>query len=122
MAQSDSTGWGRQVDAGQVRLLVTFGEKRTKWDAPTARELGYDIVSYSPYGIVGPKGMDPQVVRTLHDAFKRRSTIPSTSRPSRSSTRSTVQVERGLCALGRRDAGRGTCDHRARGVAGQIGR
>ena len=71
MAHSDATGWGRFVDAGQMRLLVTFGEKRSKWNAPTARELGYDIVSYSPYGIVGPKGMEPQVVRTLHDAFKK---------------------------------------------------
>jgi tripartite-type tricarboxylate transporter receptor subunit TctC len=71
MAQSDATGWGRHVDAGAFRLLVTFGEKRTRWNAPTARELGIDVVSYSPYGIVGPKGMDAQVVRTLHDAFKR---------------------------------------------------
>jgi tripartite-type tricarboxylate transporter receptor subunit TctC len=71
MAQSDATGWGRHVDAGVFRLLVTFGEKRTKWNAPTARELGIDIVSYSPYGIVAPKGMDPQVTRALHDAFKR---------------------------------------------------
>jgi tripartite-type tricarboxylate transporter receptor subunit TctC len=71
MAQSDSTGWGRQVDAGQFRLLVTFGENRTKWNAPTAKELGLGIVSYSPYGIVGPKGMDARLVRTLHDAFKR---------------------------------------------------
>ena len=39
--------------------------------APIARELGYDIVSYSPYGIVGPKGMERQVVRALHDAFKK---------------------------------------------------
>jgi tripartite-type tricarboxylate transporter receptor subunit TctC len=71
MAQSDATGWGRHVDAGAFRLLVTFGEKRTKWNAPTARELGFDVVSYSPYGIVGPKGMDPAVVRTLHDAFRK---------------------------------------------------
>jgi len=71
MAHSDSTGWGRFVDAGQVRLLVTFGEKRTKWDAPTAKELGYDLVSYSPYGIVGPRGMDAAVVRALHDAFRK---------------------------------------------------
>jgi len=71
MAQSDATGWGRHVDAGAFRLLVTFGEKRTKWNAPTARELGIDIVSYSPYGIVGPKGMEPKVVKILHDAFKR---------------------------------------------------
>jgi tripartite-type tricarboxylate transporter receptor subunit TctC len=71
MAQSDATGWGRHVDAGTFRLLVTFGEKRTKWNAPTARELGIDIVSYSPYGIVAPRGMDPQVMKTLHDAFKK---------------------------------------------------
>jgi len=71
MAQSDATGWGRHVDAGTFRLLVTFGEKRTRWNAPTAKELGIDVVSYSPYGIAGPKGMDPQVVRVLHDAFKR---------------------------------------------------
>ena len=71
MAQSDATGWGRHVDSGAFRLLVTFGEKRTRWDAPTAKELGIDVVSYSPYGIVGPKGMDAQVVRTLHDAFKK---------------------------------------------------
>lgn len=71
MAQSDATGWGRHVDAGTFRLLVTFGEKRTKWGAPTAKELGIDIVSYSPYGIVGPKGMDPKVVKVLHDAFRK---------------------------------------------------
>jgi tripartite-type tricarboxylate transporter receptor subunit TctC len=71
MAQSDATGWGRHVDASTFRLLVTFGEKRTKWNAPTAKELGIDIVSYSPYGIVGPKGMEPQLVKALHDAFKK---------------------------------------------------
>jgi len=71
MAQSDATGWGRYVDAGTFRLLVTFGEKRTKWNAPTAKELGLDIVSYSPYGIVGPKGMDPKLVKFLHDAFRK---------------------------------------------------
>jgi tripartite-type tricarboxylate transporter receptor subunit TctC len=71
MAQSDATGWGRFVDAGTLRLLVTFGEKRTKWNAPTAKELGIDIVSYSPYGIVAPKGMDPKTLKFLHDAFKK---------------------------------------------------
>ena len=71
MAQSDATGWGRFVDAGALRLLVTFGEKRTKWNAPTAKELGIDIVSYSPYGIVAPRGMDPKTQKFLHDAFKK---------------------------------------------------
>ena len=72
MAQSDATGWDQFVDAGKMRLLVTFGEQRTtRWpDVPTAQELG-QVVSTSPYGLAGPKGMDPVVVRTLHDAFKR---------------------------------------------------
>jgi tripartite-type tricarboxylate transporter receptor subunit TctC len=73
MAQSDASGWGRHVDAGSFRLLVTFGDQRTKrWPtAPIAKEIGLDIVSYSPYGIVGPKGMDPALVKQLHDAFKK---------------------------------------------------
>jgi tripartite-type tricarboxylate transporter receptor subunit TctC len=71
MVQSDATGWGKFVDQGVFRLLVTFGEQRARWGAPTAKELGYDVVSYSPYGIVGPKGMDPRVVRIIHDAFKK---------------------------------------------------
>jgi tripartite-type tricarboxylate transporter receptor subunit TctC len=71
MAQSDATGWARHVEAGTFRLLVTFGEQRTKWNAPTAKELGLDVVSYSPYGLVGPKGMDPKIVKVLHDAFKK---------------------------------------------------
>ena len=70
MAQVDSTGWGRQVDAGVFRLLATLGDRRTRWNAPTVKELGIDTVSNSPYGFVGPKGMPPEVVKRLHDAFK----------------------------------------------------
>ncbi len=70
---ADSTGWGPFVDAGKMRLLVTWGERRSKrWpDTPTLKELGFGIVSNSPYGIAGPKGMDPKVVKILHDAFKK---------------------------------------------------
>ncbi len=73
MAQSDAAGWDQFVDSGRMRLLVTFGEERTKrWpDVPTAKELGYNVVSSSPYGLAGPKGMDPAVVKKLHDAFKK---------------------------------------------------
>ncbi len=73
MAQSDASGWDKYVDGGQMRLLVTFGDKRTtRWPSvPTAKELGFGVVSTSPYGLVGPKGMDPAVVKTLHDAFKK---------------------------------------------------
>lgn len=69
---ADSSGWGPQVNSGDFRLLNTWGRERSKPfpNAPTLKELGYDIVSTSPYGIAGPKGMDPQIVATLHDAFK----------------------------------------------------
>ncbi len=72
-AASDSTGWAPHVESGKLRLLVTYGSKRTKkWpDVPTLAELGYETVSDSPFGIGGPPGMDPAVVRTLHDAFRK---------------------------------------------------
>ena len=72
MSHSDATGWAPQVEAGTMRLLATYGSKRTKrWpNVPTLNELGYDTVSDSPFGIGGPKGMDPAVVKKLHDAFR----------------------------------------------------
>ncbi len=73
MAASDATGWAPHVDSGKLRLIATYGSKRTKrWpNVPTLAELGYKTVSDSPFGVAGPKGMDPAVVRTLHDAFRK---------------------------------------------------
>lgn len=73
MSHSDATGWAPHVDAGTCRLLATYGSKRTKrWpNVPTLTELGYDTVSDSPFGIGGPKGMDPAVTKKLHDTFKK---------------------------------------------------
>ncbi|HEX5768928.1 MAG TPA: tripartite tricarboxylate transporter substrate binding protein [Burkholderiales bacterium] len=71
MVQVDSTGWAKQVDSGAQRLLATLGDKRTRWNAPTVKELGVDTVSNSPFGLVGPKGMPRDVVKVLHDAFKK---------------------------------------------------
>jgi tripartite-type tricarboxylate transporter receptor subunit TctC len=72
-AVADSSGWAQLVNAGRFRLLVTWGVARTKnWpDVPTLREIGIDMISNSPFGIAGPKGMDPKVVGVLHDAFKK---------------------------------------------------
>jgi tripartite-type tricarboxylate transporter receptor subunit TctC len=70
-AISGTVVWAPGVDSGALRLLVTFGERRSRWNAPTAMELGLDILSYSPFGIVGPKGMDPKITKLLHDAFYR---------------------------------------------------
>ncbi|HEY0885598.1 MAG TPA: tripartite tricarboxylate transporter substrate binding protein [Ramlibacter sp.] len=73
MSHSDSTGWASHVDVGTMRLLATYGGKRTKrWpNVPTLHELGYETLADSPFGIGGPKGMDPAVVKKLHDAFKK---------------------------------------------------
>jgi tripartite-type tricarboxylate transporter receptor subunit TctC len=72
VALASSSGWGRLVDSGQLKLLVTFSAQRAKrWPTvPTANDLGLEMVYDSPYGVVGPRNMEPGVVKTLHDVFK----------------------------------------------------
>ena len=72
MAGVNSNGFAPYVDSGKLRLLVTFSDRRSpRWpQVPTLRELGHGIVAMSPYGLVGPRGLEPQVVNILHDAFK----------------------------------------------------
>lgn len=79
MAAADSTGFAPQVEAGKLRVLNTWGDKRLDKfpDAPTLKELGYDIVQNSPFGIGAPKGTPPDVVKKLHDAFKKAMEEPS---------------------------------------------
>jgi tripartite-type tricarboxylate transporter receptor subunit TctC len=69
----DSTGAVPHVAAGKARVLAVFTEKRTPvWpEAPTLTELGYNIVSISPYGIGVPAATPPAIVKVLHDAFKK---------------------------------------------------
>jgi len=73
MLQADSTGWKPLVDAKELRLLMLWTPERSKnWpDVPTLKELGYPFVFDSPFGLAGPKGMDPAHVKILHDAFKK---------------------------------------------------
>lgn len=61
------------ADAGKVRILNVWTENRSEImpDVPTLKEEGLPYVFDSPYGIAGPKGMDPKVVAKLHDAFKK---------------------------------------------------
>lgn len=79
MAIADSIGFGPHVVSGKLRLLCTWGETRAKKfpDAPTLKELGIPIVQNSPYGLAGPKGMDPAIVKKLHDVFKRAMEMPN---------------------------------------------
>ena len=69
---ADSSVWVPQVEAGQMRALCVWSAERVPRlpGVPTLKELGHDMVVTSPYGVSGPKGMDPGVVRALHDAFK----------------------------------------------------
>jgi tripartite-type tricarboxylate transporter receptor subunit TctC len=73
MAGVNSTGFGPAVDAGTLRLLVLFTAQRSnRWpQVPVLRELGFDIVAKSPYGLAGPRGLPPAVLSVLHDAFRK---------------------------------------------------
>lgn len=60
------------VRAGRMRMLALLTQRRSpRWPGvPTARELGYDVSVSAPYGLVGPRGMAPEQVQRLHDAFR----------------------------------------------------
>jgi tripartite-type tricarboxylate transporter receptor subunit TctC len=68
----DSSAWAPFVEAGSMRALSVWTSERAARfpSVPTLKELGYDMEVTSPYGVSGPKGMDPGVVRVLHDACK----------------------------------------------------
>jgi tripartite-type tricarboxylate transporter receptor subunit TctC len=55
MAASGCDWRGPHVEAGKLRLLATYGSKRTKrWpDVPTLDELGYKTVSRSVCAVPG---------------------------------------------------------------------
>ena len=72
MAAANSATWWPHTDAGAMRVLVVWTEQRNPRlpDVPTLKELGLPFVFDSPFGIAGPKGIDPAVAKKLHDAFK----------------------------------------------------
>ncbi len=55
-----------------MRLLCVWSAERARRfpDVPTLKELGFDMVLTSNYGLSGPPGMDPGVVRVLHDVYR----------------------------------------------------
>ncbi len=68
------------VGDGTMRALMIWTKERAKaWpDVPTLKDLGYPWVFDSPFGVAGPKGMDPKIVQILHDAFKKSLDDPET--------------------------------------------
>ncbi len=69
---ADSSSWAPHVRSGKLRLLATWGEKRTQdfADVPTLREQGFDVVVDAPNGVGAPKGLDPAVAQRLREAFR----------------------------------------------------
>lgn len=57
---------------GRMRVVATFSSARSQFysDVPTLSELGYGLVVTDPFGVGGPKGMEPTTVKILHDAIK----------------------------------------------------
>jgi Uncharacterized protein conserved in bacteria len=70
---ADAQAWRPNVESGEFRLLSVWTRERlpTFPDAPTLKELGYDMVVTSPYGVVGPKGVPPEIVDKLHQSFRK---------------------------------------------------
>lgn len=69
----ESPAWGPLVASGQMRALFVLGDQRSaKWpDVPSMKDLGFPFAFDSPFGLAGPKGMDPAVMKKIHDAFKK---------------------------------------------------
>ena len=68
------------IEAGNIRALAAWTGKRLERlpNVPTLTEVGFPFVLDSPYGMAGPKGMDPAIVKILHDAIKESMEDPKT--------------------------------------------
>lgn len=69
---AETSAWADMALEGRMRVLgVWMSERAARFpEVATFREQGFDVLGESTYGIAGPRGMDPGVVRVLHDAFK----------------------------------------------------
>lgn len=72
-AFSSTTSWKRYVDAGQMRLLVTYGDKRIPAfpNVPTLKELGYDFVNSIFYLVAAPTGTPAAIIKKLEDTYRK---------------------------------------------------
>jgi tripartite-type tricarboxylate transporter receptor subunit TctC len=79
MLQASGMEWKPSVDAGLMRVLIMGTPTRhpSYPDVPTLREAGFPFDIEVPFGLVGPRGMNPAVVARLHDAFKKANEAPS---------------------------------------------
>jgi putative tricarboxylic transport membrane protein len=67
-----------QIGAGQVRAICSFTEERVPGsDLPTAPEQGVDIVVEKFRGLLGPKGLPPEVIDYWEQAVQKVLSDPS---------------------------------------------
>ncbi len=61
------------VKAGKLKIIALFAEKRFELfpDVPTVKEQGIDFTMGQWRGLAAPKGTPPDVIKKLHDAFKK---------------------------------------------------
>ncbi len=69
---ADSSSWAQLVEAGKLRLLVTWGNDRLPrfQDVPTLKELGFGVVNDAPNGVAAPAGLDPVMTEKLAAAVR----------------------------------------------------
>lgn len=67
-----------QIEAGNLKILAIFAEERSPMvpDAPTFKELGYNIVAGSSRGYSAPKDIPEEVKDVLIKAFEEMSKDP----------------------------------------------
>jgi tripartite-type tricarboxylate transporter receptor subunit TctC len=72
---SQTPEWKEQVDAGQMRLLVCWNDKRMPFypAVPTLREKGYDFAVQALIVIYAPANTPKEVISTLSKAFRQAS-------------------------------------------------
>jgi tripartite-type tricarboxylate transporter receptor subunit TctC len=62
-----------QVQAGKLKIIALFADKRFDMfpDVPTVKEQGIDFAMGMWRGLIAPKGTPGDVIKKLHDAFKK---------------------------------------------------
>jgi len=61
------------VQAGKLKIMALFGERRLEMfpNVPTVKEQGIDFTMSQWRGLAAPKGTPAEIIKKLHDAFKK---------------------------------------------------
>lgn len=72
-ATAQTAEWAPFVQDGKMRLLATFGTKRSEAfpGAPALSEFGVTFDPPNMLGLVAPKGVSPKIIERLHGAFRK---------------------------------------------------